>query len=157
MTLGTASGLRWHLGDARREAVAPWSAWPEPVVVGTDLDRDAGPVLIVRRHRVAAARRAEFLQLCRELEALRRRDGAVDWSIYEDLAAPDEFVETFALGSWAEHLRQHGRAVIADRQLLDRLAALSEDAGVVHLVDARALAAARARGVHLESHQPEPP
>jgi MFS family permease len=157
VALGTASGLRWRLGDARREAVAPWSAWPEPVVLGADLDRDAGPVLIVRRHRVAAARRAEFLQLCRELEALRRRDGAVDWSIYEDLAAPDEFVETFALGSWAEHLRQHGRAVVADRQLLDRLAALSEDAGVVHLVDARALAAARARGVRLESHHPEPP
>lgn len=150
VALGALGAVRWRLGDARREAVAAWAAWPEPVVLGTDLDHHAGPVLIVRRHRVASAHRAEFLALSRELENLRRRDGASDWSIYEDLADPDLFVETFALGSWSEHLRQHGRAVVADQALLTKLAALSEDAGVVHLVDARALAAARARGVHVE-------
>ncbi|MCY1064566.1 MFS transporter [Nannocystis sp. RBIL2] len=88
---------------------------------------------------------------------MRRRDGASDWSIYEDLGAPDLFVETFALGSWSEHVRQHGRAVVADQALLTKLAALSEDAGVVHLVDARALAAARARGAHIEPPHPEHP
>ncbi|WAS90682.1 MFS transporter [Nannocystis punicea] len=157
VALGALATARWRLGDARREAVAPWSAWPEPVVVGPDLDHEAGPVLIVRRHRVPANHRAEFLQLCRELEHLRRRDGASDWSIYEDLATPDLFVETFALGAWSEHLRQHGRAVVSDQPLLARLAAVSEDAGVVHLVDARALAAARTRGAHLHAPNPEPP
>ncbi|MFY0533521.1 MFS transporter [Nannocystis pusilla] len=150
VALGALGAVRWRLGDARREAVASWAAWPEPVILGTDLDHHAGPALIVRRHRVATAHRAEFLALSRELENLRRRDGASDWSIYEDLAAPDVFVETFALGSWSEHVRQHGRAVVADQALLTKLAALSEDAGVVHLVDARALAAARARGAPID-------
>ncbi|MDC0723641.1 MFS transporter [Nannocystis bainbridge] len=145
VALGALVTVRWRLGDARREAFASWSAWPEPVVLGADLDHEAGPVLIVRRHRVPAAHRAEFLRLCQALEHLRRRDGAREWSLYEDLADPDLFVETFTLASWSEHLRQHARAVVADQSLLTRLAALAEDAGVTHLVDARALAAARAR------------
>ncbi|WAS91150.1 MFS transporter [Nannocystis punicea] len=156
VTLGALAAVRWRLSDARREDVQPWSAWPEPVLAGP-VTVEAGPVLLVRRHRVAASQRAEFLQLSRELEVLRRRDGATDWALYEDLASPDEFVETFSLASWSEHLRQHTRAVVADRRLLERLAALSEDAGVTHLVDAGALAAARARGDHLSAHHPPEP
>lgn len=157
LLLGATSAVRWRLGDAKQDDVKPWAAWPEPTLVGP-VEDDAGPVLIVRRHRVPAAHRGEFLKLSRELEALRRRDGASEWALYEDVAADGEFVETFALASWSEHQRQHARAVVADKRLLDRLAALSGDGGVHHLVDAHALAAARARGVelHAHSHPPEP-
>ena len=45
----------------------------------------------------------------------RTRDGAFEWSIFEDIAIPGHFVETFKLDSWLEHLRQHQRVTLADR------------------------------------------
>ncbi|MDI1435557.1 MFS transporter [Polyangium sorediatum] len=155
--LGLLSALRWKLGAARKDDVASFDAWPEPVIEAP-IDIDAGPVLVERRYVVRPEHRVEFLSLAAELESLRRRDGAIDWALYEDLGSKDRLVETFLVASWAEHLRQHRRAVAADRALLDRMRALSEDAGVVHLVDARSAAAARARGLEIadRAHPEEP-
>lgn len=136
--VGSLSALRWRLADARRDALTSWEAWPEPVVhAAHELDLDAGPVLIERRYVVAAEQRAEFLDLAPALETLRRRDGAFEWALYTDVAAHDQFVETFLVASWAEHLRQHQRAVAADQALLDRVQALTREGGVVHLVAVR--------------------
>ena len=151
VVLGTLSAVRWRLAAARKDDVASFDAFPEPVIE-VPVDVDAGPVLVERRYVVPAERRVEFLSLAPELESLRRRDGAIDWALYEDLAGKDRLVETFLVASWAEHLRQHRRAVAADKALLDRIRALSEDAGVVHLVDARSASAARARGLTIEDH-----
>lgn len=139
VVLGALSLLRWRLADARREAVAAWHAWPEPVT-NIALAPDAGPVLVQRRYLVAPEHRAELLRLAPALESLRRRDGALEWALYVDVAAPDQLVETFSLASWTEHLRQHHRGVVADQALLTRLHELGGDGGVVHLVDARAVA-----------------
>ncbi|MDI1451123.1 MFS transporter [Polyangium sp. 6x1] len=157
LLLGLLSAFRWKLGAARRDDVASFNAWPEPVIA-VSIDVDAGPVLVERRYVVRPERRTEFLSLAADLESLRRRDGAFDWALYEDLGGEHRLVETFLVASWAEHLRQHRRAVAADKALLDRIRALSEDAGVVHLVDARSAAAARARGLQIEdrAHREEP-
>ena len=55
-----------------------------------------------------------------ELGRFRRRDGAVDWGLYEDVAEPGRYLETFVVESWGEHLRQHERATVADRQISER-------------------------------------
>jgi hypothetical protein len=55
-----------------------------------------------------------------ELGRFRRRDGAVDWGLFEDVAEPGRYVETFMVESWGEHLRQHERATVADRQIWER-------------------------------------
>jgi hypothetical protein len=52
---------------------------------------------------------------------VRRRDGASRWGVFHDTAAPDRYVETFLVNSWAEHLRQHDRQTRADRELEERL------------------------------------
>ncbi len=44
------------------------------------------------------------------------RDGAYDWGVYEDVAKPGRFVETFSLDSWIDHLRQHERVTHSDRE-----------------------------------------
>lgn len=148
---GMAAGLKWKLRAARREDVASWEAFPEPASSGR-VEVDAGPVLIERRHVVAKEQVAELFALAPELESLRRRDGALDWALYQDIGAEDTYVETFLVASWGEHLRQHHRAVVADRILLERVAAISKNGGVVHLVDARSAAAARSRGAPIEDH-----
>lgn len=52
---------------------------------------------------------------------VRRRDGASQWGIFHELENPGRYVETFIVSSWAEHLRQHERMTISDRELEERL------------------------------------
>jgi predicted MFS family arabinose efflux permease len=151
--LGLAVALRHRLSASNKEDVVSWEAWPEPAVA-RPVESDAGPVLIERRYTVAEPAQREFLELARGLEAIRRRDGAMEWTLFENVAAPGTFFETFLVASWGEHLRQHHRAVAADRRLLERLAELSRDEGVIHLVDAFSAASARARGLEIRDHAP---
>lgn len=67
---------------------------------------------------------AAFLALGPELRRTRRRTGATSWELLRDAEAPHRFVETFVVGSWDEHERQHARQEIADRTLLDAIDAL---------------------------------
>ncbi|HEU5103123.1 MAG TPA: MFS transporter, partial [Roseiflexaceae bacterium] len=53
-------------------------------------------------------------------EIIRRRDGARRWNLFRDAADPERILETFVVASWAEHLRQHERVTMADRQLEQR-------------------------------------
>jgi hypothetical protein len=53
----------------------------------------------------------------RGMRIQRLRDGAYRWGLYNDSAVPTRFVETFVVESWAEHLRQHERVTVADREV----------------------------------------
>jgi hypothetical protein len=58
------------------------------------------------------------------------------WSLYRDLSEPDRHVESFLVASWAEHERQHERAMRSDRTAIERVLALQqgEPPRVVHLL-----------------------
>jgi Transmembrane secretion effector len=56
--------------------------------------------------------------------AERGRDGAFAWGIFEDVASPGRMLETFYVGSWFEHLRQHERVTKADRAIEKKIHAL---------------------------------
>jgi quinol monooxygenase YgiN len=75
-----------------------------------------GPVLIHIGYQIDPARAQEFRHAMRDLQRIRRRDGASRWHLYSNPAEPGRFVETFIVESWAEHLRQHGRGTEADRK-----------------------------------------
>ena len=91
-----------------------------------------------------------FMRAIRESEQVRRRDGASRWGLYRDTEVPDRFVETFVVGSWAEHLRQHARLTHADRELEERVYALVRGRPKVeHLIDARQPVAAQTAAKHL--------
>jgi hypothetical protein len=67
----------------------------------------------------------------------RGRDGAYAWGIYENIAEPRSFLETFLVESWLEHLRQHKRVTNADRLLQDHISLLLNRPPVVrHLLTA---------------------
>ena len=57
------------------------------------------------------------MQAVREM---RRRNGAYFWQLFHDSEDPTRFVECFMDESWVEHLRQHERASVADRDILNR-------------------------------------
>jgi MFS family permease len=105
---------RWKLQSGAGIDLTPSAHWPAPVLA-RDVAADRGPVLVTAEYLTRPADRAAFLTAMDRLRQQRRRDGAYDWSVYEDVAREGCFVETFYLSSWLEHLRQHERGVAADR------------------------------------------
>ncbi len=53
--------------------------------------------------------RAEFLVAMEQLGKARRRDGAWEWNVMENINAPGTFQEFYLVHSWLDHLRQHER------------------------------------------------
>jgi hypothetical protein len=80
--------------------------------------------------------RGPFLEALERLGSERRRDGAFEWEVFEDLSQEGRFLETFKLDSWVEHLRQHERVTHADReqQELVHQFQLAGMAKVTHLI-----------------------
>jgi YesN/AraC family two-component response regulator len=89
--------------------------WPSPIVTG-DIEDDRGPALVTVEYQIRPVDRASFLEALERLGSERRRDGAFEWEVFEDLSKEGRFLETFKLDSWVEHLRQHERVTHADRQ-----------------------------------------
>jgi MFS family permease len=98
--------------------MSPWNHWRVPAIVGdVALEPAHGPVLVTVEYRVDPQHAASFLRAIHRFGRVRRRDGAFRWGIYRDLDDPEVYLETFVVGSWAEHLRQHDRLTRADQEL----------------------------------------
>jgi MFS family permease len=109
---------RWKLQTAAGIDLTPSMHWPAPIV-SREIELDRGPVMVIVEYQIDPKDRAAFLTALDRLARERRRDGAYAWGVFEDAAAAGRFVETFLVGSWLEHLRQHERVTNADRVLQD--------------------------------------
>ena len=110
----------------RTPDVTPWVHWRRPTVHdGAMATPDQGPVLVTVEYTVIPANVEEFLRAMQPYGRVRRRDGAFRWSVFRDVEQPDMYVEAFLVHSWAEHLRQHERLTLADRDLAQHIATLT--------------------------------
>ncbi len=98
--------------------MTPHRATPHP---HAGIDLEAGPILIQLEYRIPVARCDAFRAAMREVRRIRKRDGALRWSLFEEPARRGEemvaFQESFVSTSWGEHLRQHHRATMEDREI----------------------------------------
>jgi MFS family permease len=113
--------LRLRLPKPGDIDVTPAESMP-PLASG--VDDDAGPVLVTATYDVREDAREEFLGHAGALQHLRRRTGAIEWRLFSDETVPGRFFETFLVGSWEEHQRQHARATRQDNAVLEQLDAL---------------------------------
>jgi len=119
LVVGLTVGARFQVDLGEGLDLEP-SSRPAPAVVG-EPQAERGPVLVTVEYRIDPLRAGEFALAMLELRRVRRRDGAMRWGLYEDVAAPGRYLETFVVDSWAEHLRQHERATVADRQIREQV------------------------------------
>ena len=128
-----AAAVRGVVLTAGKADLAPALHWPEP---GWTLPAERGDrrVMVQVEYAVAPANRAAFVALMAELGAARRRNGGYHWSLMEDAARPDRFVETWHEASRLQHMRHHDRVTVEDKAVQDRIRALLQDgtAPVVH-------------------------
>ncbi len=125
MALLHAATWRIRVGMGTEADITPGVQLPELTIVEPPMPDD-GPVLIQVDYRVDPDRRAAFLRAVHAAEPIRRRNGAVSWRVFRDLAEDDRVVERFIIPSWAEYVRLRQRMTVADRRTLDALEAFQQ-------------------------------
>ncbi|MDG2520750.1 MFS transporter [Caulobacter segnis] len=109
----------WRLPSGEGADLTPSGHWVEPQATGAQHgDR---PVMIEIEYQVSPEQRDAFVAALRKFRAVRRRDGAIRWDVWEDHAEPGRVIEAFVVESWLEHERQHARVTNADRVEQDLL------------------------------------
>jgi MFS family permease len=119
MLIGIALTWRFRLGDHQVLNFTPSMDWPAPILAETP-EPDGGPVMVTIEYRIQPTKRAEFVAAMQAVREMRRRNGAYFWELFHDAADPTRYVECFMDESWLEHLRQHERASVADREIQRR-------------------------------------
>src|SRR5262249_59372275 len=105
LAAGLAAARRFPVVFGNDVDFEPAPRSPVPMTVNKP-DPDDGPVLVTVEYRINLLDAADFTGAMRELRRIRRRDGAMRWGLFEDVAKPGRYVETFVVESWAEYLRQ---------------------------------------------------
>jgi MFS family permease len=119
MLVATALTLGFRLGHHEVLNFTPTMDWPPPLLAETP-EPDSGPVLVTIAYRIRPDKRAEFVAAMQEVGEMRRRNGAYFWQLFHDTGDPARFIECFMDESWLEHLRQHERVSVADREIQRR-------------------------------------
>jgi predicted MFS family arabinose efflux permease/quinol monooxygenase YgiN len=116
-----AIGLTWRYKLGRHEVhdFSPSLHWPAPLLAENP-EPDQGPVMVTIEYRVQADKRREFVAAMQAVGEMRRRNGAYYWELFHDSGDPTRFAECFMDESWIEHLRQHERVSVADREIQRR-------------------------------------
>jgi MFS family permease len=115
MAIAIALTWRFKLGQHEVFDFSPTMDWPLPVLAETP-EPDV-PVMVTIVYRIRADKRTEFVEAMQGVREMRLRNGAYFWQLFHDSEDPTRFVECFMDESWLEHLRQHERASVADRQI----------------------------------------
>jgi MFS family permease len=118
MAVAIALTWRFKLGQHQVLDFTPAMDWPLPVLAETP-EPDV-PVMVTIVYRIRPDKRAEFVAAMQGVRQMRRRNGAYFWQLFHDSEDPTRFVEAFMDESWIEHLRQHERASVADREIQRR-------------------------------------
>ncbi len=116
-----AIALTWRFKLGRHEVLdfTPSMDWPLPVLAETP-EPDAARCMVTIDYRIQPDKRAEFVAAMQAVREMRRRNGAYFWQLFHDSGDPTRFIECFMDESWLEHLRQHERVSVADREIQRR-------------------------------------
>ena len=123
MLAGSLAGRNWFRLSTRAPDFSPSLHWPKPTLVCEPAAED-GPVLVMVEYRVASENVRSFIEAANRVQRQRRREGAYHWGLFRDPSVPERFVATYMVDSWADHLREHERVTVDERNAEARLAAL---------------------------------
>jgi MFS family permease len=117
LAVGAAVGSVLRVAEMGPLDPEPAAYWTD-AVLSVDLAPSDGPIVVTVEYDIAAEDEAAFLTAMLAMRRSRRRSGAFRWGIAREAEHPNVFVESFSVGSWSEHLRQHdGRLTSIDREI----------------------------------------
>lgn len=127
LLLSTVLALRYALKEGVALDLRPAGKWPTPEL-SPEISAETSPVLVAVQYEIDRERVEEFVSEMQQMEAIRRRDGALQWGLFIDPAEPGKYLEEFLVESWLEHLRQHERFTVSDQQVQQRILAMHKGA-----------------------------
>jgi MFS family permease len=123
-SLCTVAGIfltwRYKISSGEDLDLAPSQNWPV-LAMEKEPDMEEGPVLVVVEYQVDPAQSQTFMDAMSPMKTIRMRDGAFKWNLFRDVATPGHYIESFIVESWLEHLRQHERFTVSDREISKRI------------------------------------
>ncbi len=122
LILGIPCAHWLRLGSPLEIDHAPSMHWPAPMVA-QEIGLEEGPTMVLVEYHIDPGDSRDFAILMQQMRRIRRRDGAVSWSLFKDASRPERFIEYFTTPSWVEHLRQHERITVSDREIEERVRA----------------------------------
>jgi MFS family permease len=127
LLLSTLLALKYALKDGVALDLRPAGKWPTPEISPV-ISTENSPVLVAVQYEIDRERVEEFVSEMQQMEAIRRRDGALQWGLFIDPEEPGKYLEEFLVESWLEHLRQHERFTVSDQQVQQRILAMHKGA-----------------------------
>ncbi|MHB9880417.1 MFS transporter [Pacificimonas sp. ICDLI1SI03] len=112
--------FKWKLDAAGSLDLAPARRGRDPHLA-TDLNPRAGPVVTWVEYRVREADARAFMAAMEAKRRIRRRDGGRRWTLLQDLADPEIWIERFESATWTERLRLRHRVTRADEAVEQRV------------------------------------
>lgn len=111
----------------------PANRFREPPLA-LDLRGRSGPIVVMIDFEIDLEDAPEFLRLMSKRRAIRRRDGARNWSLMRDLENPRQWTESYHIATWDEYVRHNLRHTIADSEVTEAVQAMHRGPGkpVVH-------------------------
>lgn len=110
LLISTLLAWRVTLPVTDTEELTPSMHWPSPVLSEEeDNTEERGPVMVTVEYDITPEQEKGFQTDMRELEKVRRRNGAISWGLVQDSANPRRWLEFFFDESWVAHLRHHRR------------------------------------------------
>jgi MFS family permease len=121
MAISAVLGRRLPLRQGEGLNLDPSRTWSSESQAELDRLIDTGPVVVTVEYRIAVDDAEPFRLAMRELRRIRRRDGAKRWSLMQDMASPETWIERYHSPNWVEHLRRHHRFTVSDREIERRV------------------------------------
>jgi predicted MFS family arabinose efflux permease len=110
----TVLSRRFCLQCAEKMDLSSSLHWDQPFHYFEPCPND-GPVMITIEYRIDTTQTDAFNTAMIALSRIRRRDGAIQWGLFQDLSEPERFVESLLVESWMEHRRQYERVTLSDK------------------------------------------
>ena len=121
-------GLVKPIAEVRDLDLDPLRGWHEPQTA-VPVEPRTGPVVITIEYIIDEEDVLEFLAAMAERRRIRRRDGALNWTLLRDLSDPRVWIERYQTPTWMEYIRHNSRITKEDAQIPKRLHALHRGPG----------------------------
>ena len=120
-------GLRLPLPQAEEIDLDPLRRWAAPDTQ-VPIKHRSGPIVITIEYVIRQEDILEFLAAMADRRRIRRRDGALHWTLLRDLADPELWIERYHTATWLDYIRHNNRMTQADAVIPERLRALHQGA-----------------------------
>ncbi len=88
---------------------------------------DEGLILVAIDYTIDPKKARKFIRAMAQMKAIRRKYGAIRWTLFRDVGDQGHYRESFVVESWLEHLRQHERFTVTDQTVLEKVNSFALD------------------------------